>query len=330
MKVLYHCYGGSHSSVTAAAIHLGLLPRDRVPKEEELKRVPFFDRTGRKSEGEIRLMGEDGHGNQVYVLGRKDLGPVAIRCLMGVARIFGIDTSNLFLVDTLPVVNLKMRVGGFTSRVLRLVSPGRAWVSRGTQQAYYHLVRLVEEVERKTKIRAEDENTAPTIPPGAREKKVVFYHCFGSAHSSVVSAALHLGLLPRDRVPRAGEICRLPYYDRVDNDEIGTPFPFGTDEKGYEVYIIGTGEGKKLIPKLIAEFLSLYGIPASNLYFVDALRNANWQVRVGGFLSRRVGLVVPGRYLTVVGIRRNYPAFVEAVEGVKDRLPGRAPVVDPP
>ncbi|HBC94637.1 MAG TPA: hypothetical protein DCZ10_17500, partial [Pelotomaculum sp.] len=26
MKVIYHCHGGTHSSVTAAAIHLGMLP----------------------------------------------------------------------------------------------------------------------------------------------------------------------------------------------------------------------------------------------------------------------------------------------------------------
>jgi hypothetical protein len=31
MKIIYHCYGGTHSSVIAAAIHLGLLPEDRVP-----------------------------------------------------------------------------------------------------------------------------------------------------------------------------------------------------------------------------------------------------------------------------------------------------------
>ncbi|HPZ72110.1 MAG TPA: DUF3189 family protein, partial [Peptococcaceae bacterium] len=29
MKIIYNCYGGAHSSVTAAALHLGLLPEAR-------------------------------------------------------------------------------------------------------------------------------------------------------------------------------------------------------------------------------------------------------------------------------------------------------------
>ncbi|HEX3010797.1 MAG TPA: DUF3189 family protein, partial [Syntrophomonadaceae bacterium] len=36
MKIIYHCFGGSHSSVTAAAIHLGLIEKHRPPSMEEL------------------------------------------------------------------------------------------------------------------------------------------------------------------------------------------------------------------------------------------------------------------------------------------------------
>ncbi|MGB3963216.1 MAG: DUF3189 family protein, partial [Tepidanaerobacteraceae bacterium] len=33
----------------------------------------------------------------------------------------------------------------------------------------------------------------------------IFYCCYGSAHSSVVAASIHLGLLPSDRVPTSRE-----------------------------------------------------------------------------------------------------------------------------
>ena len=45
MKIIYHCFGGSHSSVSAAALHLGLLDRQRTPTEEELVRIPYYDKT---------------------------------------------------------------------------------------------------------------------------------------------------------------------------------------------------------------------------------------------------------------------------------------------
>jgi hypothetical protein len=41
MKIIYCCYGGSHSSVTAAAIHLDMLPLTRKPTSAELLSIPF-------------------------------------------------------------------------------------------------------------------------------------------------------------------------------------------------------------------------------------------------------------------------------------------------
>ncbi|HCX78095.1 MAG TPA: hypothetical protein DG577_01645, partial [Firmicutes bacterium] len=41
--MIYHCYGGAHSSVTAAAVHVGLLARDKTPSRLELVSLPYFD-----------------------------------------------------------------------------------------------------------------------------------------------------------------------------------------------------------------------------------------------------------------------------------------------
>ncbi|HWJ02080.1 MAG TPA: DUF3189 family protein, partial [Verrucomicrobiae bacterium] len=43
MKIIYNCYGGSHSSVTAAAIHLGLVDCGKVPCARELWKLPYYD-----------------------------------------------------------------------------------------------------------------------------------------------------------------------------------------------------------------------------------------------------------------------------------------------
>ena len=46
MKIIYSCYGGTHSSPIAAAIHLGRLPDDRIPSPEELMKTDYYDKFG--------------------------------------------------------------------------------------------------------------------------------------------------------------------------------------------------------------------------------------------------------------------------------------------
>jgi ABC-type dipeptide/oligopeptide/nickel transport system permease subunit len=69
VKVIYYCYGGTHSSVVTAAIHLKYLPEDRVPRADELMAVSRFDKAERHDIGVPYYMGTDELGNDIYVLG---------------------------------------------------------------------------------------------------------------------------------------------------------------------------------------------------------------------------------------------------------------------
>lgn len=80
---------------------------------------------------------------------------------------------------------------------------------------------------------------------------VIIYSCFGSAHSSVLAAAIHTNMLPVDRIPETGEIINLPYYDKTPSDLIGTPFYFGKDERGNFIYILGTGKARQVIENML-------------------------------------------------------------------------------
>jgi len=143
MKIIYHCFGGSHSSVTAAALHLGLLNKDSLPTWEDLIMLPYYDKTSDADFGSIRYMGTDEFGHEVYVLGKKSLGDRYSSILMGVAQLLQ-RQDQLLLVNCTGVLNWSMKLGGFTSRRMRLVSIGRPVVSWGTQQAFRQLVNLVE------------------------------------------------------------------------------------------------------------------------------------------------------------------------------------------
>lgn len=143
MKIIYHCFGGSHSSVTAAALHLGLLDKGYPPSNEELMRLPYYDKTCNADFGTIRLMGVDEYGNEVYVLGKKSLGDRYSNILMGVAAMLGVE-DELIVVNCMNRVNWMMKIGGFTSRRIGIPLLGRPVVTWGTRRAFMSLINLVE------------------------------------------------------------------------------------------------------------------------------------------------------------------------------------------
>ncbi len=146
MKIIYHCFGGTHSSVTAAAAHLGLLPSERKPLPRELLALPFFDTRDGNDHGKITLMGVDGMGNEVYFTGQRGKPKLLKNIVDGLARNFGISADSYRLVNVLHKVNMIMRIGGFMSRKFRWIKTGRPLVTLGTVWAYPKIFKLVSSV----------------------------------------------------------------------------------------------------------------------------------------------------------------------------------------
>jgi len=140
IQVIYFDYGGSHSSVVAAHIHAGKLGSPETPPIEEIINLPYFDKTTPDDFGKIRRVGTDADGNDIYVLGTKNGNSGGL--LSGL-----VDTQNLTdkfrFVDTMPYVNMWLRIGGWLSRGLSLPALGRPLIRIGIMQAYPKLVSLV-------------------------------------------------------------------------------------------------------------------------------------------------------------------------------------------
>jgi len=143
MKIIYHCFGGSHSSVAAAALHLGMLNKNRIPTVDDLMQIPFYDKTSDADFGSIRFMGTDEFGHDIYVMGKKSFSNRYSSMLMGVAKILE-RQDKLIMVNCMDRVNWSMKIGGFTSRRLGWAFLGRPIVSWGTARAFAQLVNLVE------------------------------------------------------------------------------------------------------------------------------------------------------------------------------------------
>lgn len=145
MKIVYHCYGGSHASPVAAAIHLGRLPSTEIASREELLKLDLFDQIKPSLQGTLVHVGKDPEGNEVFVLGARNNSDILLKTLKGVTRIIGEDPDDYVFVDLRPCTNLWMNIGGYTSRVLGLVSLGRPLVSWGVGKAYPKISGLVQQ-----------------------------------------------------------------------------------------------------------------------------------------------------------------------------------------
>ena len=155
MYVIYHCVGGTHSSAIASAIHLGMLPDNRVASREEILSIPYFDTLTKKEYGRIIFRGVDEYGNYIYTLSRQFYPHIVIPSLEDLCTILTGDTSILMLVDMASAINIIMKIGGFMSRRLGIVSIGRPLVIAGTQRAYMDIVKIVHQTKQSIETRME-------------------------------------------------------------------------------------------------------------------------------------------------------------------------------
>ena len=147
MKVIYHCYGGAHSSVIAAAIHLNQMNPEEKPSPHDLLKCAYFDEVPQEKLGVIHFLGEDEEGHQIYNMGCGASGAIVERALPDILKIYGESAHDLYMVDTLKCVNSLMRLGGYISRRLKLVPLGRPLVLKGSIMAYPRLAGLVARVK---------------------------------------------------------------------------------------------------------------------------------------------------------------------------------------
>ncbi|AEE97142.1 DUF3189 family protein [Mahella australiensis] len=146
----------------------------------------------------------------------------------------------------------------------------------------------------------------------------LIYTCYGGSHSSVTAAAIHLGYLPRKGMPTYGQFRAIPFYDEMDEDQLGKWVFMGTDEFNNDIYICGVKGDKDLAINAVYSYLNISGITADHIIMVDALITLHPLTSIGGYMSRHLRWVKLGRPLSIEGIMRTYGQFVELVDKVKE------------
>ena len=93
MIYIYNDYGGTHTTALAAAYHLKQLPQtERKLMENEILKVPYFNKLTHADFGKLIYHGIDEDENPVYTLGRKSI-ETRCPCIKGVNFITAKQTS---------------------------------------------------------------------------------------------------------------------------------------------------------------------------------------------------------------------------------------------
>ncbi len=145
--LIFQCYGGTHSSVTAASIYLDLLPRDRIPTNQELTGLPYFDQVKNDEVGPLRYMGRDRRGNKVYILGSRRWGEEVKSLLQAILPLLKVPPAGAAILSCFAGLNWVARTGGFISRQLGIPAIGRPLVCYGIRLNYRQLIHQVELLE---------------------------------------------------------------------------------------------------------------------------------------------------------------------------------------
>lgn len=106
MIVIYHDVGGCHSSATAANIHIGKLPVDKIPTKSQLLSIPTFDNISKNEKGKLLFIGTDEFGAKVYTLSRQYHPELVIPSITDMYKATFGSLNGLFLSDTSPSVIL--------------------------------------------------------------------------------------------------------------------------------------------------------------------------------------------------------------------------------
>ncbi|KAB3538559.1 DUF3189 family protein [Alkaliphilus pronyensis] len=148
MKIIYSCYGGAHTSIVAASIHLNLLPTDRVPFIKEIMSIPYYDYITNSSIGIPLYMGRDNQSNDIYVLGMGACRTQLTELIYNYALYCNIHSKkHLHVVNSIALINLPVRVGGFMSKKLKLMYIGKPITAYGIRKDYRLYAELVQNVK---------------------------------------------------------------------------------------------------------------------------------------------------------------------------------------
>lgn len=145
----------------------------------------------------------------------------------------------------------------------------------------------------------------------------VIYSCYWGSYLAVVAASLHLGFIGNDKF-KGNDILTLQLFNNIKDDELGELIFLGIDDKGRDIYVIGSKNSGKILEKTLKGIAEIYGFRTDSVFFIDLNPYYNNLTLLGILLIRRLGLVKIGIKLVLRGIAKTYDNLKKTVQSVRD------------
>lgn len=271
--MVYHCYGGAHSSVAAAALHAGIIrPEAGVG---DIARIPGFDLQPHSEHARLRFYAQAVSGEEIYILARRNRPEVADRLLKELAGLMGCAPQMFVTCSASSCTNLLTVAGGILSRRLGMVKLGRiiaAWGIKISLRCIWELVRGVREALEVLK------NSGPETIPHKKPDLVIFCSQGGLTPAFWAARRLIKGYAPpEEEFRKAHRAQRCLVY-------------LGCDPRGWAVYACSLRLRGWMVGRL-AESLAFY-LGAANIEVVEVTGPGAWLAGMGaGRLGERVEFI---------------------------------------
>lgn len=149
MIYIYYDYGGTHTTVLAAAYHLKKLPTDRKLTKEEILNTEDFNKLTTDDFGKIKYRGADADGNNVYTVGKgsSKVVPKIFKNLSFLLQEKYQGKEKIIFSCTSPTVPFAMTMGGLFSRRLKIDFIGVPLLVSGAKTCCGDIIQLVEKTK---------------------------------------------------------------------------------------------------------------------------------------------------------------------------------------
>ncbi|MGI6684830.1 MAG: DUF3189 family protein [Bacillota bacterium] len=97
MKIIFYSYSGVHSAVVAGAAYLGILSSQKAASLQ-FSGVPFFG--CKENKFQLKYLGNDKKGNQIYALGVKGELELLPRSIKKFLELINIPPHDLIMINT--------------------------------------------------------------------------------------------------------------------------------------------------------------------------------------------------------------------------------------
>lgn len=132
----------------------------------------------------------------------------------------------------------------------------------------------------------------------------IFFLCRTGHHTSLIAAAIYMGLIKGKRNLQE-TISRIRGYDKINFNEIGTPFFVGTDDKNNEIFTIGIARESILMERAVKELIAVIGVEPQDRKVINVSKAVSVWTRIG-LIIKKIRLNNLARVFFYLGASQEY------------------------